>query len=393
MYRTTLFLNCIFYLSISLSSCNDPSNTTVPNGFKRTNEYAIHLDEYTSPVEEYTQYLPSWKGHQAMAFHVRKKGEIKIYGLEDGSLLETLSYSQEGPDSYRGIYDFHIYNEDSIFLNKRYLYQTYLVDSKFNKSATYQFLDPEIKLDPISGIAQSDNSFLPVFNHNRIFQKTGNTIYLTGSPDKNSDFPEYFDADCMIVSVDLPSGKVSRLIGYPDRMKGKGWGTMHDGLFADFDTKREQFILSYASDKHLYITDNQLNKMKKFLATPEKFSDIKPLPASYRNNETAYFEFYNKQYVFGSVLYDSFRNVYYRVALEPDPNGIDMYLRDPLYKPRNMVVMAFDSSFEKIAEMRLEQTAAGTYLDRCFVNEKGLNIAYVDLTNEDILYYKTFSLE
>ena len=56
--------------------------------------------------------------------------------------------------------------------------------------------------------------------------------------------------------------------------------------------------------------------------------------------------------------------------------------------------MAFDgTNYNKITEMRLVQSDKGVYLDRCFVNEKGLNIAYVDMGNEDKLYFKTFVLE
>lgn len=85
----------------------------------------------------------------------------------------------------------------------------------------------------------------------------------------------------------------------------------------------------------------------------------------------------------------------YRIALEPIPENDDMLLMDPLYRPRNMVVMAFDSKqdYKKVGEMRLQQSEKGVYLDRCFVNEKGLNITYVDLENEDKLYFKTFVVE
>jgi hypothetical protein len=46
-----------------------------------------------------------------------------------------------------------------------------------------------------------------------------------------------------------------------------------------------------------------------------------------------------------------------------------------------------------VAEMRLKKSEKGVYLDRCFVNAKGFNITYVDLENEDKLYFKTFVVE
>ena len=131
-----------------------------------------------------------------------------------------------------------------------------------------------------------------------------------------------------------------------------------------------------------------------FSAYPEKFIPIKPLPAQARDNDSAFLAHFNDQYIFGSILYDGFRDIIYRVVLEPNPEYGDVFLKDPLYKPRNMVVMALDgTNYNKIAEMRLVQSDKGAYLDRCFVNEKGLNIAYVDLNIEDKLYFKTFRVE
>ena len=70
------------------------------------------------------------------------------------------------------------------------------------------------------------------------------------------------------------------------------------------------------------------------------------------------------------------------------------FLNDPLFKPRNMIVMAFDAvSFDKKAEMKLRQSDSGVFLDRCFVNEKGLNIFYLDFEDEDKLFFKTFLLD
>ena len=130
-----------------------------------------------------------------------------------------------------------------------------------------------------------------------------------------------------------------------------------------------------------------------FEATPNNYKEILSISTS-ANNEAAYLAYFNEQFRFGSVLYDPYRKLIYRIALEPNPNYGMEFINDPLFKPRNMVVMAFDAaSFDKKAEMELRQSDAGAFLDRCFVNERGLNIFYMDFANEDKLFFKTFLLD
>lgn len=218
---------------------------------------------------------------------------------------------------------------------------------------------------------------------------------MTGAPDISADSPKRYDADCLLVKVDMESGEISRLMGYPDKMKDKAWGTFHSLLYTHFRLNHKLFFLSYAADEEIYVANENLEIISSFSAKPKNYQLIKPLPTTVVNNDKAYLNHYNEQYVFGSVLYDEYRDLVYRIALEPNPDYGDVFIKDPLYKPRNIIVMAFDPNrdYEKIGEMRLEQSDNGVYLDRCFVNEKGLNITYVDMENEDKLYFKTFVVE
>lgn len=384
-------------LIISLININCGGDTT--NNYNRSffvsGEYRIDLDQFTSPVEEYFQYLPSWKGNDAIAFHVRKKGEIKLYDLKSGKLIESLKYAHDGPKALPNIYDFHIYDEENIFLNRKYHYKILLVNKNFELKKTYEFLEPGTKLDPNSGIPMAPDTFIPIFDHNKIIKKNDNGFVVSGFADINRSSPKAFDVNCLLVEINEKTGEIKRLLGYPLKMQGKAWGTFHGNLYTAHSNSMDSFFLGFAADEEIYLADNELKKIKNFIAKPESFKAIKPIPPAAIDSEKSYLAHYNSQFIFGSVLYDEYRDLVYRIALEPNPDYGDIFVRDPLYRPRNMIVMAFDSkqNFEKVAEMRLEQSDSGVYLDRCFVNEKGLNITYVDLENEDKLYFKTFLVE
>ena len=393
MFKKIVLLG-YFLLFLSGSSCQNKQYSHQERTFEEGAFYEIHLDQFTSPVEDYVQYVKNWKGREVFAFHVRGKDEIKIYDLASGELFDTFAYNSKGPTPFQGIYDFHIINEDSIFLNKRYLYTTYLVNSEYEVTSELDFLKDDIEVDAKTRIPVSGDTFLPVFSHNRIFTLVDGVAYLTASSDKNARQSEYFDLGTVLVSYDLAEDSISKRLGFPEKLKNNAWGPLHANAYADYNTEGNNFIISYEADGNLYLVDREFKVIQDFEATPNNYNDILPISASASNNEAAYLAHYNEQFRFGSVLYDPYRKLIYRIALEPNPDYGMEFIKDPLFKPRNMIVMAFDAVlFDKKAEIKLRQSDAGVFLDRCFVNERGLNIFYSDFEDEDKLFFKTFLLD
>lgn len=390
--RVSLINIIIFLVFIA---CNFNSLDENIDSFKLTYTYEINLDRYTSPVEEYFQYVPDWNGEEVIAFHVRKKNVIKLYDLNTGKLLEELNYNDIGPDTLPNMYDFYILNKDTIFFNRRYHYELFQLDNSLKVVNQFKFLKEDEKIDPVSLIPLSGETFLIMFNHNKIFRVIGDKIFVRGVPDKNPDLLSFYQVDCNLVSVDLKTNEFVRLLGYPDKMKQDVWGGFAGELFSDYSYKKDQFCLSYAGDELVHLINKEGEFLSNFPAYPKNFKTITPILAPASESEKAYLAHYFEQFIFGSVLHDDYRDMIYRIALEPIPGNDDILLMDPLYRPRNMVVMAFDSKqdYRKVGEMRLLQSEKGVFLDRCFVNEKGLNITYVDLENEDKLYFKTFVVE
>jgi hypothetical protein len=385
-------LSGVFFLT--LLSCSKKNASIATSSFKEVPGYQIALDQFTSPVEDYIQYLQNWKGQEAFAFHVRPKEQIKIYGLESGELVETLAFTENGPNVFQGIYDFHILNEDSIFLNKRYAYKIYLVNEQYEVIQTLDFLDQNDAVDPKTGFPSSKDAFLPVFNRNRLFRKIGDKIYVSGAPNLDARFPEFSQTRTLLSSKNLQSGDIRPLLGLPEKMRGHAWGTFFSMVSADYSREEDVFVLSYAADRMMYLADRNMDIAHEFEAFPEGYKEVPPYSVTEVESSEARWAHWDKHYIFGSTHYDVHKKLIYRIVLEPVEGYQPEHNLDPLYKPRNMVVMAFDAeTFEKRAEMRLKQTEEGVYLDRCFVNERGLNITYVDLEDEDKLYFKTFVVE
>jgi hypothetical protein len=383
----------IFYL-LFFFSCVKNRDLDFPFQFEEIDSRQINLDDKTSTVESFIQYVPDWKGNEAIAFHVRDINTLKLYSINSGDLIENLKYETQGPNSFQGIYDFHILNEDSLFLNKRYLYKTYLVNQNFELLHEIDFLPKDVELNPVTKIPLGGDSFLPVYSHNRIFKKFKNKIFITGSPDENPRSKEYFDTNSLIISYDFDSQQIEKLFGYQEKMKGKAWGSMHSRVYATFYEEINKFFISFEAEEKLFVTDENLKVIDQFDAFPEKdYSAVKPISEGIINSDKAYLKHFRSQFQFGSVLIDTKKNILYRVALKPNSQMEETFLNDPLQNPRSIVVMAFDlKTYRKLAEINLYSNDEIVFLDRCFINSDGLNIAFVDLKNEDKLYFKVFTL-
>jgi hypothetical protein len=198
----------------------------------------------------------------------------------------------------------------------------------------------------------------------------------------------------MLNSYSLSTDEISNLLGYPEKMQGKAWGGF-DMVYSDYNPEEDLFVHGYAADERVYITDRAMNQIHDFEAYPKGYKNVPPLTVKEVESNDAYRSHWQDNDLFGSIHWDPYRKLIYRIMEEPNVNYNKDMLLDPLERARNMVVMAFDAKqdYRKVAEIRLKKSEKGVYLDRCFVNEKGFNITYVDLENEDKLYFKTFLVE
>ena len=384
----------ISLLILGLFSCAEKNGDEITSSFREVHTYQLNLDRFTSPTEDYYQYVKNWKGQEAYAFHVMGKAEIKLYSLENGSLFDSLSYAENQPNLQSGVYDFHILNEDSIFFSLRFAYKVYLINRDFEIIKKMDFMGGNDEIDPKTGWPKSKDTFLPVWSRNRFFGKIGDQVFIAGASNFDARFPDGTYTKTMLNSYSLRTDEISHLLGFPEKLQGKAWGNA-EMVFSDYSPEEDLFVHSYAADERVYVTDRAMNLIHDFEAFPKGYKNVPPLTVKEVENNDANRVHWQENDLFGTIHWDPYRKLIYRIMEEPNVNYNKDMLRDPLERARNMVVMAFDTeqNYRKVAEMRLKKSEKGVYLDRCFVNEKGFNITYVDLENEDKLYFKTFVVE
>ncbi|MCH7409120.1 DUF4221 domain-containing protein [Belliella sp. DSM 111904] len=395
MKKINIKLILLKLILVCMYSCAGNQSSEPELSFKEIHTYEIHLDRFTSPVEEYFQYLSDWKGKEAYAFHVEAKGQIKLYSLETGELIESIAYAENQPNLQTGIHEFFILNEDSIFLNRRRAYKMYLINKEFDIVQTLDFFLENDEIDKNTGWPKSKEAFMPVFSRNRLFRKIEDKVYVSGAPNINAVFAEATSVKTLLNSKSLVNGETQSLLGFPEKLQGKGLGEYYGKVLMDYSYDEDFFLLSYAADEKAYLANRELNIIEEFDAFPKNYKKAPPLSSKEIENNDAYRSHYQNHHIFGSIHWDPFRKLIYRIVEEPNKNYKPGLLRDPIHRARNMTIMAFDpkQNYRKIAQLLVEKSENGTYLDRCFVNEKGFNITYVSNENEDKLYFKTYLVE
>jgi hypothetical protein len=173
-------------------------------------------------------------------------------------------------------------------------------------------------------------------------------------------------------------------------MNEDGLNTVH--YSRDFDGNK--FIYSFFADPNVYITKDYAH-VEKYYAQSRFIRKIKLL----KYNSLPSIEKANKDFVtngfYHNVLYDKYRNLYYRFVKLPD----DYDEKDDLMKlvkyPQNFSIIVLNKDFEVIGETKLPSKMY-VFTD-AFVAEKGLylSINHIDNPNLDInaLQFELIKLE
>ena len=326
---------------------------------------SLDLDDSTANISTGLQYF---KGDKEYLFNVNDATNgLQIYELESGERIKNLAFDQEGPNGVGYVMSFHVQSMDSIFLfNPPFTSRINLVnsDGKIQRRIDYQI--PEG-----GGSAFVHNAFMispPVYNGTRLAVnhrfpvnikeitseelvkiRFGYQIDLSGGETKF--FNHFFPANY------LNTGR--KLLDY-SRAHGK-----------------DKIVYSLPGDHQLYYSTTYDLPLESIEAASSYLDESLP---SFQTDATSedYQRYTFSSSRYASLLYDSYRNVYYRFAFPTIPDVTADELRNLRSAPGPFVIMVFDENLNLLTEKLFE---AGTYLpDNSFVGEKGL---YLSINHPD----------
>ena len=387
-YQRTILV----YLIFTLISCENKI-TEMRNDYLFSinhSNYNVFLDYYTSNFEMASQYLPDWRGTEAFAFLNRKNNQIKIYNLNTGLLTDSIQYQNDGPNGVGSIYEFHIHNEDSVFLNAKYSYNIFLIDKLSNIVNSYSLIPEDVEFD-VGGIPKGTPTALvlmPVWHRPVLID---HFLYINSSPDRDPMKPDYYDSHELMLRLNLENGKYEYLTGYPDRYKGKIWGVDFGDVYSAYNNNDGSFVLSFPLEDYVYETKD-FKSFEKHVFRSSLVSEVKPMSKPTKDF-SIYYKYFKDNSAYGTILYDPNNKFYFRIGNLQVHDNDYREPTDALSNPQDFTIIVSDDSFKLLHEEKFRQPSHGQYVPRMsFVNDSGLNIAFVDYNNEDKLTFVNFNL-
>ncbi|GAB3652009.1 hypothetical protein GCM10028791_21370 [Echinicola sediminis] len=312
-----------------------------------------------------------------------KAHSLQMYDLDKENLFKEITFEREGEEGVGRIQGFHVHNLDSIFLFPQ------------NKG--------EIFLTDTSGLVKNKISYDVPLYHTAAFVLTS---YFASSPvirDGKMMVKTHVDGDHKTVigeelaerhlsySIDLEDGKVRFLSHqYPEEYLKEG----KKHFEASFAVSPSKMVYSLFADHKLYYTDSEGQELKAKEA-PSRFikGNFENYPLE-GNRLESYSYFYGSPH-YGSLLYDSYREVYYRFCYPK----VDVKTEEEALKlrqyPKRFSIMILDKELNVLGETLFEE--GKYYPDNAFITEWGLYLSINHADNprnkEDYLGFDLFGLE
>ena len=210
-----------------------------------------------------------------------------------------------------------------------------------------------------------------------------------GQPYVTEDMLYYVTADSersvSAYSVDRESGELKPLIPYPDvyRKNFYGWLLMNTPYSA-YNESEQKIVVGYPVDSHIYVYDMKNGGLKRYTAESRYYSPIEKISRKVDPEEEI--EYFRENTTYANILYDSYRNVYYRLVEKSTPMpGVNLS-----NKAKKLSVMILGSDFDILGETDIPEDMDAGFRYSAFVSEEGLNIQL--LTSEDELSFATYSI-
>lgn len=160
---------------------------------------------------------------------------------------------------------------------------------------------------------------------------------------------EYDDKDrftCM--EFDKEHNKIAYYVNYPEVYSKANWGeTSYRRISTCFEPMSGSIIFSFPASHYLTVFNCRTKKTEEFYAGSSYISAIKAYSNKKESVEDAErVKYFSENNSYGAVLYDKYRNLFYRIAEVPDKESEETYLR-------KVSIIVFDAHFNILGEQML----------------------------------------
>lgn len=230
------------------------------------------------------------------------------------------------------------------------------------------------------------NPFKPVRIENEVF------LYV---PPNSGQKDSQFKNRPLIASYNLETSETKILnIRYPEYFTQNCWSE-HQFPVTYTKNKKDQLVFSFQTGSALYVydltTDSVITEINS--GKSNYVSEIIPYTACDFADVTKYFKYLKSTARYRNIIYDEYKDVYYRLVSLPTEQNPDGQRNQDILTPLSIIVL--DNNFNKVMEKKLPNKTYDP--NDFFLTVEGLWISTnnegSDTFNEDSLSYALFKLQ
>lgn len=382
----TIYLIIIF---LAVISCSDVPEIKNPNkgrlkasmGLVTTSIKKFPLDSNTAPKPQYIEMFIDSSSERKFTFINSYDNAIYIYDYESSKLENIIKFEKYGPDAVPYPTGYYIRNMDSIYIADYQTMELILVNHKSKILNKFRLMgqtdfkkSPEVLINNCQYFPETSTPFI----------ETETTLMLPGFyigiiPDRLRDNIKF------MAHIEFNTGKIEHSSSYPSNLYGSDftWGDpIFTKVYPQFDFEQNRIIHSFPVSHNLYIQNIGDETYREVYGGSNYAGTIHPLkgnPNTIPRQESI--RHVVEQDLYSALLYDKFREVYYRFLRKAVPNAtIHSKISD---KP--IAIIMLDKNFEYLGETVIGNSDEWNW-DNCFVTKEGLNIEFLDEGDIDEVY-------
>jgi hypothetical protein len=346
------YIKVIAFLSLLGFSCGYEGVPFVAVQYEIGRSIAIPVDSinYSSKFQQVLQY-----GGSTRLFVLNKENEILIINLTTAEIENVIQMPFTGPGSVGEVTDFYAISEDSILLFNDYESILYLIDNDGGIEANWSF----------EGLTNKSAVAFTTYKEFRLQYRSG-SIYLRTYPAVDPDDRTFYE-EPFVGTIDLQSRTFKHQIDFPDYYLEANYSPVE--IWAGLCINPSGVLLvSYPLDHDLYLFD--VEKKSSVLAK-SNFVPNDFLRLSGAGDLVEDRKYIKEQPFYFSVLYDSYRNLIYRIVKHSQTSS------------NNADLNYFDSSWSILV-----LNSAGEYLGEAFFEGSIYDFTNILVTSEGLLLSK-----
>lgn len=289
-----------------------------------------------------------------------RQGILSIQNLKTNE-MDSVIFPESilNSDSFGEINSYFVHSLDSIFFLQEY--RVFLSDKNgqifFEKPINQQEEEEQV-------FYHNSASAYPI-----IYYPESNTINLRRLNMKTNRFDKaYFDLKPdAYFSMESDSTFIGE-ITFPSNFKKECWGDIHNYYKT---TNNKLNVFSFEADENLYVEDLSTKRIRK-IACKSRFQKNRILPFDPKDSEESnmIFDYINVSQVYLKIMYDPFKNLYYRFfwkenKIKDDKGNYTVYV------DKELVLMVLDEDFNILDELDLKNEY---HWFQSFVTSKGICI-------------------